>query len=90
MTRTGRRVKEEYVQPHEVQRLRTSDFQEGENLSELRRTVCTTLVRNTSIKFVGRPIMVRSNRGSDIRLRYLVGSLTGYLIVSQREPKCRK
>ena len=76
MTLSGLRVKEGYAQPYEVQRLRTSGFQEGENLSELRSSVCTTLVRNSSIEFIERLIMVRINRTADNRIFGILAWLT--------------
>ena len=76
MTHSGRRVKEGYAQPHEVQRLRTSGFQEGENLSEFRTSVCTTLVRNPSIEFIERLIMVRIDRTANNR----IGGILAWLI----------
>ncbi len=76
MTHIGRRVKEGYAQPHEVQRLRTSGFQEGENLSELRSSVCTTLVRNPSIEFIERLILVRIDRTADNRIGGILAWLT--------------
>ncbi len=78
MTHSGRRVKEGYAQPHEVQRLRTSGFQEGENLSELRSSVCTTLVRNPSIDFIERLIMVRTDRTADNRVGGILAWLTAF------------